>query len=97
MKSYSECLLNIVVAEQDALEGFVPFCEDCKRVRGENGTWVPLEVFMQNHASASITQTICGVCLYKRYPLFRERIRYFEKIYSPVSSFDVKPEVDESP
>ena len=81
MQSYAESLLDIIIAEQDALKGLIPICEDCGRVRTENGNWVPLEIFMQNHASASITQTICGVCLYKRYPLFREKIRYFERVY----------------
>ena len=81
MKSYAKSLLDIVVAEQDALRGLIPFCEDCKRVRGENGVWVSLEVFMQSHTSASITESICGVCLYKRYPVLREKIRYFERIY----------------
>lgn len=81
MLSYTQCLLHIINAEQDALKGLVPICEDCRRVRAQNGTWIPLEIFMQSHGSASITQTICGVCLYKRYPLFGEEIHYFERVY----------------
>jgi hypothetical protein len=83
MQSYAESLLDIIIAEQDALKGLVPICEDCRRVRTKNGTWISLEVFMQNHASASLTESICGVCMYKRYPSFRENIRYFERMYHP--------------
>lgn len=94
MQSYLESLLDIVIAEQNALKGLIPICDDCKRVRTVNGTWVPLDIFMQNHSSASLTQTICGVCLYKRYPLFREKIHYFERTYGPESSIKGKQDAD---
>ena len=48
------------------LEGFLPICAACKRVRA--GTkWVPLEHYVRDHSEADFTHGMCPECIEKHY------------------------------
>lgn len=45
-----------------SLEGLLPICAWCRRMREEDDTWVPLERFIGARTSASFTHAICPDC-----------------------------------
>ncbi|MBU0495092.1 MAG: hypothetical protein KKA73_05025 [Chloroflexi bacterium] len=48
------------------LEGFVPMCAFCKRVRlGDE--WVPVEQYICQHSTAQVSHGFCPECAHKHY------------------------------
>jgi GAF domain-containing protein len=50
------------------LEGLLPMCAWCKRIRDEDGHWSRLEQYFAEHSSASFTHGICEDCLQQMKP-----------------------------
>ncbi|WP_419663261.1 PAS/PAC sensor domain protein [Desulfosarcina variabilis str. Montpellier] len=50
------------------LEGLLPICSGCKRIRDDNGKWWPLDYYIREHTEADITHTICQDCRNVIYP-----------------------------
>ena len=50
------------------LEGLLPMCAWCKRIRDENGQWSRLEQYLSARTSASFTHGICQECLQQLKP-----------------------------
>lgn len=49
-------------ARMERLEGMLPICSYCKRIRGEDGEWSDLERYVAAHSDASFTHSVCSVC-----------------------------------
>lgn len=72
MEAYQENLiiqLSETLAEKEkllkeikVLEGLLPICSGCKRIRDEDERWWPLDLYVQEHTDAEITHTICPDC-----------------------------------
>lgn len=45
-----------------ALEGLLPICAKCKKIRDEDNQWSSLEAYMTKHADVSFTHGMCPVC-----------------------------------
>ncbi|MEW6743053.1 MAG: response regulator transcription factor [Planctomycetota bacterium] len=63
------------VAElQDALEhvktlqGLVPICMHCHRIRSDRDAWEKLEEYVEAHSEAEFSHSVCPQCLEKLYP-----------------------------
>lgn len=52
------------------LEGLLPICSSCKRIRDKQGSWEPIEVYIRNHSEAKFSHGICPVCAKELYPDF---------------------------
>jgi hypothetical protein len=50
------------------LEGMLPICGFCKRIRDEAGEWQRLEVFITDRSDARFSHTFCEQCGRKHYP-----------------------------
>lgn len=50
------------------LQGMLPICMHCSRIRGEDGQWEKLESYVGANSNASFTHTLCNVCLEQHYP-----------------------------
>jgi len=48
------------------LEGFVPTCALCKRIR-VNEQWIPLEAYIGSHSDARLTHGLCPMCIETEY------------------------------
>jgi K+-sensing histidine kinase KdpD len=48
------------------LHGLLPICAWCKRIRAEQGDWVPIETYVAEHSEADFTHSICADCLAKQ-------------------------------
>ena len=61
-----DALSNIKV-----LEGLLPICASCKKIRDGQGSWNQLELFIRNHSAADFTHSICPDCVKALYPELR--------------------------
>ncbi len=44
------------------LEGFLPICHNCKRIRDEENQWQPIEIYLNEHAGTVFLQGLCADC-----------------------------------
>lgn len=51
------------------LEGLLPICMCCKRIRDDRQRWQPLEVYITEHSEAAFTHGLCPDCARDRYGL----------------------------
>jgi len=52
----------------ETLQGLLPICSSCKRIRDDNGYWNKIEGYIQEHSKAEFTHSICPECAKKLYP-----------------------------
>jgi hypothetical protein len=50
------------------LQGFLPICANCKRIRDDRGYWKHVEEYIEHHTEAVMTHGICPDCEKKLYP-----------------------------
>jgi len=50
------------------LEGLLPICASCKKIRDDTGNWHQLEAYIRDHSGAEFTHGICPNCRKKLYP-----------------------------
>ena len=50
------------------LQGFLPTCASCKKIRDDQGAWNQMEVYIRNHSEAKFSHGICPDCARKLYP-----------------------------
>ena len=53
--------------EIKTLEGIVPICSYCKKIRDDKGYWEQVEVYVRRHSHADFSQGICPDCFKKHY------------------------------
>lgn len=51
--------------EVELLEGLLPICSYCKKIRDDEGDWQVLEKYIQDRSAATFTHGICESCLEK--------------------------------
>ena len=61
---------KIILQERElqVLEGLLPICSFCKRIRDEEGHWRQLEGYISARSSAEFSHTVCPACGLKHYP-----------------------------
>lgn len=50
------------------LQGLLPICSACKRIRNDNGYWQQVEEYFTRHSNAKFTHGICPECVKSLYP-----------------------------
>ena len=50
------------------LEGFIPICASCKKVRDDSGYWNQVESYIKDHSDAEFSHSICPDCAKELYP-----------------------------
>jgi len=50
------------------LEGILPVCASCKRIRDEQNRWQPIESYIRDRSEAEFSHGICPDCALKLYP-----------------------------
>ena len=53
--------------EVKLLEGLLPICASCKKIRDEKNDWQQLEVYITKHSEASFTHGVCPDCAKRLY------------------------------
>ena len=54
--------LAAAAREIRTLEGLLPMCSGCKKVRCEAGEWHSIDVYLRDHTRADITHGLCPDC-----------------------------------
>lgn len=50
------------------LEGILPVCASCKKIRVGDGAWQPIEAYVRDHSEADFSHSICPDCAARLYP-----------------------------
>ena len=50
------------------LEGILPVCASCKKIRDKKGEWHQIESFIRDRSEAEFSHSICPECAKKLYP-----------------------------
>jgi transcriptional regulator with PAS, ATPase and Fis domain len=45
------------------LQGLIPICAHCKKIRNDQGFWTQLEAYLAEHSEAAFTHGICPECI----------------------------------
>ncbi len=54
--------------EIKTLQGLLPICSVCKKIRDDKGYWTTLEAYISDHSDAEFSHSICDECIEKKYP-----------------------------
>lgn len=50
------------------LNGLLPICSHCKKIRDDRGYWNEVEKYISDHSDAEFSHAICPGCLHQYYP-----------------------------
>jgi len=56
------------LAEIKTLQGVIPICSECKKIRTGRTSWEQLEIYISTRSEASFSHGICDDCIRKLYP-----------------------------
>ncbi|QNO15527.1 hypothetical protein HYG86_12485 [Alkalicella caledoniensis] len=51
------------ISELTELEGLIPICAHCKKIRDDDGYWNRVEVYIEKHTEAEFTHDVCPKCI----------------------------------
>lgn len=54
--------LQTTLAQLKTLEGIIPICASCKKIRDDEGFWHKVETYISDHSEALFTHGICPDC-----------------------------------
>ena len=63
-----EAELRSALEEVRALQGILPICMHCKKIKDDAGAWQPLEQYISARSDAQFSHGLCTECLESRYP-----------------------------
>ncbi len=57
----------------NTLQGLLPICAACKKIRDKSGSWTSVETFVRDRSDAEFTHSMCPECAKEYYPqLYKE-------------------------
>ena len=62
--------LEAALATVDELQGILPICTFCKKIRKDDGYYEEVDRFISRHANVQISHSLCPACASERYPDF---------------------------
>ena len=68
------------------LEGFIPICAKCKKIRNAENQWEQMEKYITQHSLATFSHSICPDCTKQLYPDFYDNSKM--KITQPINATD---------
>lgn len=63
-----------LLARVSHLEGILPICSGCKKIRDEQGAWHAVEAYMGDRTAAEFSHGICPDCLRRIYPEYAPQV-----------------------
>jgi len=60
--------LAVVSSDLRVLQGILPICANCKKIRTDEGDWERLEEYVTGHSEAEFSHGICPECRVELYP-----------------------------
>jgi len=71
--------LEDALARVKQLEGIIPICMFCKKIRDDNSSWQQLEKYITEHSNALFSHGICPECAESQYGIIVEQIADIKK------------------
>jgi GAF domain-containing protein len=65
---HSNRLLQGALQEVKTLQGLLPTCAHCKKIRDQHGNWQPMEIYISQRSEAKFSHGVCPDCLLRYYP-----------------------------
>src|SRR5262249_54975882 len=62
------------LAEIKVLNGLLPICASCKKIRDDGGYWNQIETYIAEHSDAEFSHSLCPECMPRLYPEYASRI-----------------------
>jgi hypothetical protein len=59
--------LQNALSEIKTLQGIIPICSKCKKIRDDQGFWQQVESYVTKHSQATFSHAICPECLEEYY------------------------------
>ncbi len=66
--------LSLALSEIKTLQGILPLCSFCKKVRDDKGYWQQVDEYIQKHTEADVSHGLCPDCLEEHYPEISRKI-----------------------
>ncbi len=66
--------LRTALEEVKTLQGLLPICSSCHKIRNDEGCWDRLENYIREHTEADFTHSLCPECLHDLYPELAKRV-----------------------
>ena len=60
--------LHLALSQVKTLQGLLPICASCKKIRDDKGYWERIEIYIRNHTEAKFSHSICPDCARNLYP-----------------------------
>jgi hypothetical protein len=60
--------IQLALAKIKQLQGILPICSSCKKIRDDAGYWHQVEVYISRHTDADFSHSLCEECARKLYP-----------------------------
>ncbi|MBN1824815.1 MAG: response regulator transcription factor [Candidatus Eisenbacteria bacterium] len=60
--------LEGALAHVKTLQGLIPICMHCHKIRDDQESWQKIESYIEDHSAAEFSHSICPECLEKYYP-----------------------------
>jgi len=61
--------LTSALASIKTLQGLIPICAKCKKIRDDDGFWQQVEIYVGKHSDAEFSHGICPDCMAELYPV----------------------------
>jgi len=72
--------LQKALSEIKTLQGILPICSYCKKIRDDKGAWTQMESYISKHTNALFSHGLCHECLEKHLPgIIKEEGRMSEE------------------
>src|SRR6267143_1213116 len=65
--------LQTAIADVRTLEGILPICATCKRIKNEAGAWEAVESFVREHTAAEFSHGLCPDCAARDWDVVGQR------------------------
>jgi DNA-binding response OmpR family regulator len=60
--------LSVALSHVKQLQGLLPICMFCKKIRDDSDTWHRLETYIERNSEALFSHSLCGDCRREHYP-----------------------------
>jgi GAF domain-containing protein len=64
----TNCRLQNALNQVQTLQGLLPICAHCKKIRDDQGEWQQMESYISRRSHARFSHGVCPACLQEHYP-----------------------------
>lgn len=72
--------LEEALARVKQLEGIIPICMYCKKIKSEEESWQQLEEYISRHSEAMFSHSACPECFEKEMKALKQELPYLEPL-----------------